>query len=150
MPHLPDTITYRVTWLNDPETARYLGTQPTTVKEQEEWFSHYLADTTRKFFTILGDETPIGVVGLTNINREKSEVQIFIMIGDSACRGKGIGKQAMHHIIEFAQRELGINHLSLEVHQDNKAAIQCYQSVGFVVSGSVNDEGEIVMTLKEK
>ena len=147
IPHLPDTIPYRIAWLNNTEVNRYLGTSNTTLDEQRDWFVQYQRDSTRDFFTITDSDKPIGIVGLTNIDQEKGEVKIFIMIGDPEYRGRGIGKLAMQFIVKHAKDELGISNLSLEVHRDNAAAIRCYQAVGFLIEGEVDEEGEIIMKL---
>lgn len=49
-------------------------------------------------------------------------------------RGKGIGTQAMNHMIETC-RTRGINALHLEVTRDNHEAITYYQKMGFEFRG---------------
>ena len=144
-PHTSDIIPYRVTWLNDPRVTRYLGVTSTTEEAQHEWFKRYEFENSKQFFTIFCDGEPVGVVGLTDINRETSSAKVFIMIGNPKLQGKGIGTQAMRYIIKYANEQMCLSALSLEVHKDNTPALMCYEAVGFQRFGEANEEDEIIM-----
>lgn len=138
-------IPYRLTWLNDPDTARLLGSGPTTQAEQEAWFRKYRSQPGKRFFSMLLDDTPIGIVGLKDIDPSQNVAQVFIVIGDPAQRGKGYGTEAVRYIMEFARTELGLDRLILGVKTFNPAAIRCYEKVGFTVTSEEPDDEELWM-----
>ncbi len=49
----------------------------------------------------------------------------------SSCRGRGIGRQLMEHMLEFARRELAPVELNLTSRPARVAANQLYRSLGF-------------------
>ena len=139
-------IPYRVKWLNNKNVNIFAVENPelkTTVAEQENWFNNYeekLKLRQKKFFTILDDDKPIGFVGLSNIDLDKKEAGVFIMIGEDEYRGKGIGKQTLDFLLLYASKELGLNALTLEVNKQNEPAIHLYQSRGFKQTGDLGKE----------
>jgi len=54
-----------------------------------------------------------------------------VLVGDSACRGKGYGKQLVSLIVRFAFTDLEFDLLTLNVYAFNTAAVECYRSIGF-------------------
>ena len=143
-PHLKEDIPLRVEWLNNPKIKFYVygyaEKENTSFDKQLAWFEEYEKDQTKSFFTILWDNTPIGVVGLTNIDLKNKKAKVFIMIGADEFRGRGIGKRAMNYIIQYGFREFDLHKISLEVFEENKSAIKCYESVGFQTEGILKDE----------
>lgn len=61
---------------------------------------------------------------------------IALMV-DAGWHGRGIGKAMLGHVLELADRWLGLRRLELEVNADNKAAIGLYQRLGFAVEGTL-------------
>ena len=141
--HKKIDIPLRVTWLNNPKVNKYIGNQlgkRTSLKEQEKWFKDYQKDKNKKFFTILFNNKPIGVVGLSNISKQNKNADLFIMIGENDFRGKGISKEAMKWIIEYGYNNLKLLKINLGVIEDNKIAVNLYKKLGFKVEGKMIDE----------
>lgn len=136
-PHERGDIPLRVKWLNNKQANLFAVDDPThvtTIAEQEKWFDEYeeqLKLGQKKFFTILNSETPVGFLGLSHINREKKEGDVFIMIGEDGHRGRGIGREALKLLLDFAFGELKLNRLGLGVHKLNEPALRLYRSAGF-------------------
>lgn len=54
-----------------------------------------------------------------------------IVIGDAACRGRGVGRRVINRLIERG-RELGYTELYVnEIYSFNAASQKCFESVGF-------------------
>ena len=51
---------------------------------------------------------------------------------DETCRGKGIGKQLYHYVIEFAKKS-GCYNVTLNVWADNKNAVAFYEEIGMKI-----------------
>ncbi len=134
--HNREDIPYRIKWLNDKEINRFFiddVDKKTNTKEQEEWFNNYEKNKDKIFFTILDNNNPIGMVGLTKNN-------LFIVIGEKEYHGKGIGKKACKYIIDYAFNTLNFKKIKLEVNKYNLPAIHLYKSLGFKEDKVVKDE----------
>lgn len=83
----------------------------------------------------LEDDKLIGVTGFENIQWNNRVGTIYIGIGESSYKGKGIGKEAMALTIDYAFNELNLHKLQLTVLSYNEAAIALYESLGFVREG---------------
>lgn len=136
-------IPCRVAWLNNPKVNKYLGQSPgqrTTLKKQEEWFAQYKRDKQMKFFTILGDDKPIGFMGFSNIDPVNKNANIILAIGDDQYRGRGVGKLALRFLVEYGFKTLKLHKINAGVIKENKAAVQLNKSLGFVTEGAFKDE----------
>lgn len=148
--HAEEDILLRVKWLNNQEISSFIINEPnyhTDIEQQTAWFAKYKKDQTRKFFTILADNKPIGLVGLSNITQGSAD--LFIMIGEREYRGLGIGKKAAQFIVNYAFKDLLLSKLSLEVNKNNIIAINLYKALGFVEIGMTTDGTEIRMESKK-
>jgi RimJ/RimL family protein N-acetyltransferase len=104
---------------------------------------------TRKIFKVVdkASHAAIGHIELGNINpRNRSAGIMHALIGDPALRGQGIGAQMIRRVLEIGFDELGLHRIDLRVFDFNRAAIACYEKVGFVREGRyrevtrINDE----------
>ena len=141
--HTKKDMPLRVKWLNNPKVNKLIGDEPgkrTNLQKQKEWFKNYEKDKTKKFFTICDDETPIGIVGLSNISKNNRNADLFIAIGEDAYRGQGFGKKALNWIVDFAFEKLKLNKINLGVFEENKTAINLYKSFGFEIEGFMKEE----------
>lgn len=137
-PHERIDIPLRVRWLNNKSANVFAIDDPnheTTTAEQEDWFNRYEAGGNKKFFTICDDDKPIGFVGLSDIDLDKKEASVFIMIGEDAHRDKGVGKKTLDFLLQYASKELGLTAFTLEVNKQNEPAIRLYKSRGFKQTG---------------
>ena len=142
-PHKSADIPHRVKWLNNPFVNKYIGNQlgqKTTLKKQEEWFSNYLKDRNKKFFTIYYNKNPIGFMGLSNISKVNKNADLFIAIGNDEYRGRGIGKEAINWLLDYGFNKLKLHKINLGVIEDNIPAVKLYKKVGFVVEGKNIEE----------
>ncbi len=150
-PHIRDDVPLRVKCLNDHLTVLYVLDQPsdpTNEELQNEWFDNYeenFKTERRKFFTIFTDDMSIGFMGLSNMNRGVGSASIFILLCGDEYRKKGIGKQSMDYLIDYAFNKLGLKSLYLEVDRENVVAINLYDRLGFQRIGE--DGRFILMTL---
>jgi RimJ/RimL family protein N-acetyltransferase len=85
----------------------------------------------------LGDDQPIGFIGLSGIRWTHGDAWVSIGIGDRAYWGKGYGTDAMDVLLRYAFLELNLHRVSLSVHERNARAVRSYEKCGFVVEGRV-------------
>ncbi|MFH1030706.1 MAG: GNAT family protein [bacterium] len=79
-------------------------------------------------------------MGLSKINKQNKNAQAFIIIGEDDYRGKGIGKMAMEYLIWYGFQKLKLHKITLGVIANNKAAVRCYKSAGFIKEGVLKDD----------
>lgn len=152
-------LPFRMAWLNDVETNRYLGTrvrQGTSRAFHERWFAAYQKDASRKIFTVTSGGKPIGQVGLLSINLDDNNAELYIVIGDPAYRGRGLGKELMRYILDYGFSKRKLHRIYLTVHAANVPAIRLYEACGFTREGRLREsvlrngkyEDEILMSTR--
>lgn len=104
----------------------------------EAWFDRYLNLRERAVrCAIVEDETDrlMGCTYLLNIDRTNMCAEFHIMIGNADDRGKGAGTFAIEKMLHHAFMDLNLHRLTLDVLEDNVAAIKLYTHAGFVKEG---------------
>ena len=102
--------------------------------QQEEMMEQYKGDNMYPLTAVVGEEI-IGHILLRFPSEDKSVIRFGFIIVDDSKRGKGYGKQLLRLAIDYAQRELGAQKITLGVFCDNLSAVECYKSVGFRITG---------------
>ena len=147
-PHSRSDIPLRVKWLNNYSATIYAVPNPekgTTKELQNKWFDDYeekFKKGEKKFFTISSDNLPIGFMGLSDINTETKDAKIFILISEDEYRGRGIGRESIEYLINYAFDDSGLNSLRLDVNKLNLPAINLYKKVGFKETGEDGENNE--------
>jgi len=133
-------------WKNDPEvTCRLLGRPGLPTRpEIDEWFAAIQQDQrdrkdVRLMIDVIGEESPIGFVGLYAIDRGNQAAEVGILIGDKDSWGMGYAAEAIGGIVAYGQSELDLHRVSLRVRADHQAAIRAYRKCGFVDEGRLRD-----------
>ena len=85
--------------------------------------------------TAIADDEIVGHILLRFPSEDKSLIRFGFVIVDDSKRDKGYGKQLLRLAIDYAQRELGAQKITLGVFCDNFSAVECYKSVGFRITG---------------
>ena len=82
-----------------------------------------------------GDETPVGVISLTNISQANASADLSVIVGDEKDRDRGLGTEAIEILLGYAFDDLGLNRVGLSVFEFNEAAIHAYERLGFEREG---------------
>ena len=120
-------------------TATY-DTQPRTEDEHEKWFSHHDAA-----HPVLVAESGQAVCGWASLSpwsdrpAYDTSVEVSVYVAEEH-RGKGIGKQLLHALIE-AGRAHGHHALLGRISSDNTVSIRLHESMGFTVAGVLKEVG---------
>jgi len=133
---------HEVRWQRDTEFHRLADSDPAELnseKKIKEW-SEKNAETgfnpARYPFSIrtLDDDKLIGFIGLW-LDLIHSEAWIGIGIGERDYWGKGYGTDAMKLALQYAFMELGMQRISLGLHEYNARALKSYEKAGFRLEG---------------
>ncbi len=142
-------------WKTDAELARLDATIPLDMP-----FSHYLISYAEELRygdmrggryaieTLEGKH--IGNCSYYNLDEDKGEVELGILIGDRAYWDKGYGTEAVTILVPQIFEETNIKRIYLHTLEGNIRAQKCFQKCGFTPSGRVTRGGHnfILMELK--
>jgi [ribosomal protein S5]-alanine N-acetyltransferase len=133
-----------LSWLNDPEVTRYLetGVFPSTMEDLEKFYSRVTSSAADVILAVVDRKTDrhIGNVKLGPINWVDRRALFGILIGDRKFWGKGFGEEATRLMVEYGFHRLNLNRIGLAVFEEHRAAVRCYEKVGFKVEGRFREE----------
>jgi len=138
--HASDTY---VSWMNDAEVNKYLDGSGNYSMEK---LLTYLNEVVKKdlyFWAIhlKGSNKHIGNIKIDSIS-ERNVIGVYgILMGDREEWGKGYAKEASQMVIDFCFKKLGLRKISLGVIEDNVAAVQLYDKLGFIQEGLLLKHG---------
>lgn len=87
--------------------------------------------------------TTIGTCQLLNINWRQRSAELQIRIGDTTCRGRGLGTEAVRLLCEFGFADLNLHRIYLHVFETNARAIGAYENAGFTREGLLRHAAHI-------
>jgi RimJ/RimL family protein N-acetyltransferase len=130
-----------VQWRNDPEIRdNVLGYRfPVTEEMEANWVQAVLKDQSRtRLILAIEDRIDgmlVGFVYLNNIDWFARNAELGILIGERSRHGKGLGKDALALVTDYAFETLNLNKLYLRVVAFNRRALRLYRSFGFIEEG---------------
>ncbi|AUJ24140.1 Spermidine N(1)-acetyltransferase [Virgibacillus dokdonensis] len=72
---------------------------------------------------------------MINIDQKNRNAECIIDIGEKDYWGRGVGKEALKLLLDYAFLELNFHRVSLRVFSFNERAIQLYRKLGFKQEG---------------
>lgn len=82
----------------------------------------------------------VGTCGLHSHRDIYKSWEARFLIFDAEAVGRGIGKQVVRLLTDYAFRRLNAHRVWLGVSEDNKRAVKCYLDCGYVFEGRLRDE----------
>ena len=89
---------------------------------------------------VQNDSTPIGILAFINYDQHQSKAELRKLIGDTAARGMGYGKEATTLWIEYGRRGLGLKKIYLRTLETNIRNIRLNEELGFRIEGILRNE----------
>ncbi len=133
-------VPLKVRWINDPRNNRFLHYDLPLVEDATlAWFRRIQDSDSRLDLTIELDGTPVGIIGLLGIDRKNGSAELYITIGEPACKGKGIAGKAMEQLLRMGFG-MGLNRIFLKTETENLGAVRAYEKFGFVREGCLRNE----------
>ena len=127
-------------WIADPDVIRYSlsGFQALKTPAQiEQWFAATLREEKSLNLGIYLQATNalIGYAGLSNLSATNRSGEYFILIGEKAYWGRGVGTEVTKQVLARGFTEHQLNRIMLTVSEPNVGGIKAYCNAGFVVEG---------------
>lgn len=137
---IPEDAPLYAVWLNDLRIALPLGDEAYNAITTD-GMQDFIANANNAHlatFTIClkSDQTPIGRGLLFNIDHLNNSAWCGIFIGEAGQQGKGLGREALGLLLDYAFRLLNLNNITLGVFAFNQVAIRTYESLGFQPIGT--------------
>jgi len=133
-------------WQKDEELAQLTATTPLTTG-----FADYLIQyagqlrngqpAKYQFSIKTQDGRHIGNCVCYDIDSERGEAEIGILIGDRRYWDKGYGTDAVISLIGLVFKQLNSKRIHLKTLESNKRAQKCFSKCGFTVCGSILNNG---------
>ena len=113
-----------LSWIKDKTAFRKWSADryPVFPPKPEDMAAQYAAENIFPFTAVDGEGNIVGHIMLRYPEPSKTIIRLGFVIIDDQLRGKGYGKQMLQ--------------LAILVFDNNPSAIHCYESVGFVVTGT--------------
>ena len=131
-------------WKNDEETFMFLGGgfMPTSIDQQEKWMDSMMdtSGNNKRFIICEYKGTPLGMVGLYNINWIHRTCEMGIYIGEKHVKGKGYGRTACALMERFAKEYVNLRKIKVDVVSDNQGALKMWEGLGFEKVGELIKE----------
>ena len=118
-------------WLMDKETNKYLEVRFNKADfDNIVDFVNAARVSKNKIFMKICAPYFVGTCSL-NIDHEHRTAEVGIMIGNSHARGRGVGKESLILLLEYAHTILSLRKVSARVYAANYPSIKLFLSLGF-------------------
>ncbi len=137
-PYIKTDAPIILSWIEDRTAFRKwcADRYPDYPPRPEDMDAQYAADHIFPFTAVENDGKIVGHIMLRYPDASKTIIRFGFVIVSDELRGKGYGKQMLRLAIEKARSEFGAKKITLGVFDNNPAALHCYESVGFMVTGA--------------
>lgn len=111
---------------------------PTSLQEQERWFSSPGQPNTRRWMVDQLKGGPIGLTGLWDIDwHNRTALTALKLGGHDAIRGRGFGTDAIMTVMAFSFYDVGLQRIHSSILANNVASLRAYtEKCGWTVEGT--------------
>lgn len=139
-PLQPEHVAHFYKWIQGPEVIEYSLSAfqlMKTTRQIDQWFTATLRQENCLNLGIYLTETNalIGYAGLSGISTTNHSAEYFILIGEKALWGKGIGTAVTKQIVRLGFTSHRLNRIMLTVSETNEGGVKAHAKAGFIVEG---------------
>lgn len=128
-------------WVNDTRFTNYIGKcgQTTSFEQMYNWANSEKTDE-EQFWSIVEKDTRI-LLGICSCKLKKGDktARLYILIGETSKWRKGYGTETILLMNKFAFEELNAHRIEINLHFDNKAALNCFLNAGYIECGRLHE-----------
>jgi RimJ/RimL family protein N-acetyltransferase len=130
-------------WLNDPEVSRFLSAAHTkhSTKSCRDYVRSYAGQSDRALIGIFAKPSGehIGNLTLSTVDWRRKVAAVGIGLGKRAYWGKGLAREALTALRDYAFDEMKLHRLEAKVSDRNTRSIHLFLKSGFVIEGNLRD-----------
>lgn len=118
----PELVSLVAGWLAEKETFQWLDFGGVRLDQMTPVFVKIMAQketTLLRVYTADDDETPIGVVGLNNVDRHFKTATAWVALGNKSYARRGYATRAFSRIVTLGFRDLGLGAINTWVVEHN-------------------------------
>ena len=128
-----------LSWINDPEVTKYTESRFSeyTLKDVQDYIESESKSKDSIFLAIVykKDNKHIGNLKMHRIDRIHKNAEVSILVGEKSYWGKGIGREALKLVMDYAFESLDLCKLYAKCYSNNFGSIKAFQGAGFVIEG---------------
>jgi [ribosomal protein S5]-alanine N-acetyltransferase len=129
-----------VSWFNDPETFRYLGSKfGQTHASIRDYIKQVQAPNLMARIIRREDMKHVGNLALQDFDPVNRRMELGIVIGAADARGKGLGREACSLVIQHAFDHLNVHKITAGTVIDNAAMTKVFTELGFAIEGTLRE-----------
>jgi RimJ/RimL family protein N-acetyltransferase len=135
-PATDDDLPTIVTWLEEPETAKWLDFGAGHVVTAAA-FKLGIARGTERIFIFSPEEgdAPAGIIGLSHIHPQFRTAMLWYALGDQRLSGRGLTTQAVLAVLEIAFGGVGLDAINAWTVVENRPSARILEKAGFRLIG---------------
>jgi UDP-2,4-diacetamido-2,4,6-trideoxy-beta-L-altropyranose hydrolase/UDP-4-amino-4,6-dideoxy-N-acetyl-beta-L-altrosamine N-acetyltransferase len=123
-------------WRMRPDITRYMNTDPhLTLEGQLAWLERIKADSTRRDWIVYIEETPIGYVNMTDIDRVNGRCGWGWFLAGQEHRSLQLATYLEWNLYDYAFGHLGLHKLCSETFTDNRYVVMLHRLCGSTEEG---------------
>lgn len=139
----PEDYKTSIKWRNDDQIWSMLGGVKYYVSEsyEKDWISNAIKDQSaiRLAVCLTDNNLYIGNVYITNINTQNRSGVTHVLIGNKEYWGKGLAKEALTMLLDYAFKERNFHRLEAHVLENNIASIKMHTKTGYTQEGILRE-----------
>jgi RimJ/RimL family protein N-acetyltransferase len=121
-----------LSWFQDTTTQQFIAKKAETISQLKEYILEKKTDKNCLFLGVFYQGIHIGNIKYEPIDISKAQATMGILIGEKDWRGKGVAGEVIMASSIYLREHYGIKRILLGVEQENSAAVQAYNKLGFV------------------
>lgn len=135
-----EDIENKINWINNSENNRFLHYDlPLEYEKTCKWFESVKNNSNRFDGVIEYKGSPVGIVGLLNIDHKNKKCEEYITLGETSLKRRGIATKALDLICSYAFEELNLKKIVAFVEYGNPS-LYLHTKVGFRIEGFLRND----------
>jgi len=117
----PELLELAARWLAREEDSQWFHPRNPRQAVSPEWLKIVIqrGDDVLRVFTTDKNEVPIGVVGLSEVDRNFRTARIWVLVGDKSFHARGYATRAASKMLTIAFHELGVHAVNTWIVEGN-------------------------------
>jgi RimJ/RimL family protein N-acetyltransferase len=131
-----------LSWVNSDFVRDAVGTvRPITTAQHWRWYERLQSDQSQLVLIVRDEQAgePVGVIGLKGIDTTYRNAELWVYLGRPESQRKGMGRQAVCNMLDFAFDTLGLHRVYVHVFDFNEAAHRFFAACGFQDEGLLRE-----------